>query len=60
MSTLLIGAGATAGGHVGSRTPRSTSARFHTLVTHAIFGPGLYAAGWVTSLLGTVQWRSLY
>ncbi|WP_410835223.1 DUF2938 family protein [Paraburkholderia sp. SIMBA_030] len=36
----------------------SAAARFHSLVTHAIFGLGRYAAACVTSLLGTVQWRS--
>jgi hypothetical protein len=34
-----------------SRTPRPAAARLHSLITHGIFGLGLYAAGWVTSLL---------
>ena len=36
-------------GIAASRTPRPAAARIQSLVTHAIFGLGLYAAGWVTS-----------
>jgi hypothetical protein len=39
-------------GIAASRTPRPATARLHSLVTHGIFGLGLYAAGWTTSLLG--------
>jgi hypothetical protein len=45
-------------GVAASRTPRPAAARRQSLVTHGIFGPGLYAAGWVASLLDTFQWRS--
>ena len=38
-------------GVAASRTPRPAAARIQTLVTHGIFGLGLYAAGWVASLL---------
>ena len=38
-------------GVAASRTPRPAVARMQSLVTHAMFGIGLYAAGWVTSLL---------
>jgi hypothetical protein len=38
-------------GIAASRTPRPTAARLQSVVTHTIFGFGLYAAGWVTSLL---------
>lgn len=38
-------------GIAASRTPRPAAARFQSLVTHAIFGFGLYVAGWVTSFL---------
>ena len=38
-------------GIAASRTPRPAAARLHSLVTHGIFGLGLYAAGWVTSWL---------
>jgi hypothetical protein len=31
------------------RTPRPSAARFQSVVTHTIFGLGLYAAGWLTS-----------
>ncbi|MGQ0834825.1 MAG: DUF2938 family protein [Gammaproteobacteria bacterium] len=49
---LLIGAGAFAMIPLPPRrTPRPAAARLHSLVTHGIFGFGLYAAGWVTSLL---------
>ena len=36
-----------------SRTPRPAAARIQSLVTHAIFGLGLYAAGWATNFLYT-------
>jgi hypothetical protein len=42
----VMGAGVAA-----SRTPRPATARLHSLATHGIFGLGLYAAGWATSLL---------
>lgn len=38
-------------GIAASRTPRPAAARIQSLVTHGIFGLGLYAAGVVTSLL---------
>jgi hypothetical protein len=38
-------------GIAASRTPRPAAARIQTLITHGIFGLGLYAAGWATSLL---------
>ena len=38
-------------GFAGSRTPRPAAARLQSLATHAIFGLGLYLAGWATSLL---------
>ena len=33
------------------RTPNPAAARRRSLTTHAIFGLGLYAAGWATRLL---------
>ena len=41
-------------GLAASRTPRPAAARLQSLVTHAIFGLGLYAAGWIASLLHKV------
>jgi len=38
-------------GIAASRTPRPAAARFQSVITHAIFGLGLYAAGWLTNLL---------
>jgi hypothetical protein len=35
-------------GIAASRTPRPAAARLQSLITHAFFGLGLYAAGWVT------------
>jgi hypothetical protein len=35
-------------GIAASRTPRPASARVQSLITHAVFGLGLYATGWVT------------
>lgn len=38
-------------GIAASRTPRPAAARFQSVITHTIFGLGLYAAGWLTNLL---------
>lgn len=38
-------------GIAASRTPRPAAARIQSLVTHTIFGLGLYAAGWAASFL---------
>jgi hypothetical protein len=38
-------------GIAASRTPRPASARLQSLITHAVFGLGLYAAGWAAHLL---------
>ena len=40
-------------GIAASRTPRPAAARLQSLVTHAVFGLGLYAAGWCARLLST-------
>lgn len=34
-------------GIAGARTPRPAAVRLQSLVTHVVFGLGLYAAGWV-------------
>ena len=38
-------------GIAASRTPRPAAARMQSLVTHAVFGLGLYAAGWAARVL---------
>jgi hypothetical protein len=38
-------------GIAGSRTPHPAATRFQSLVTHTVFGLGLYAAGWIVSSL---------
>lgn len=38
-------------GIAASRTPRPAAARLQSFVTHAIFGLGLYAAGWMATLV---------
>ncbi|HEX6637241.1 MAG TPA: DUF2938 domain-containing protein [Steroidobacteraceae bacterium] len=38
-------------GYAASRTPRPTAARLQSLVTHAIFGLGLYAGGWAARFI---------
>jgi hypothetical protein len=59
---LLIGIGTVAApflvmqpgmgaGVAASRTPRPAAARIQTLITHAVFGVGLYGAGWIANLL---------
>src|SRR5688572_27001687 len=45
---FLVMQPAMGGGIAASRTPRPSAARLQSLVTHAIFGLGLYAAGWAT------------
>ncbi|WJR78892.1 DUF2938 domain-containing protein [Bradyrhizobium sp. NP1] len=52
---FLIMQPAMGAGFAASRTPRPALARLHSLVTHAIFGFGLYAAGWLVSLLGLLR-----
>lgn len=41
-------------GIAASRTPRPASARLQSLITHAVFGLGLYAAGQVVHLIRTL------
>jgi Protein of unknown function (DUF2938) len=38
-------------GVAASRTPRPAAARIQSLITHAVFGVGLYGAGWIAKLL---------
>ncbi len=38
-------------GIAASRTPRPAAARLQSLITHAVFGLGLYAAGWAAHFL---------
>lgn len=40
-------------GIAASRTPRPGAARLQSLVTHAVFGLGLYAGGWLVQAAGT-------
>jgi hypothetical protein len=47
---FLIMQPAMGAGVAASRTPRPAAARRQSLVTHAIFGVGLYVAGWVAHL----------
>ena len=60
---LLVGVGSVAApfllmqpgmgaGIAASRTPRPNAARLQSLLTHAIFGLGLYVAAWVANSLG--------
>ena len=37
-------------GVAASRTPRPSAARIQSLLTHAVFGAGLYAGGWAVQL----------
>ena len=57
---LIVGIGSVAGpflvmqpgmgaGIAASRTPCPSAARLQSLITHSIFGLGLYGAGWATS-----------
>lgn len=40
-------------GIAASRTPDPRAARLRSLTTHAVFGVGLYAAGWAAQLIAT-------
>ena len=62
---LIVGIGAVAApfllmqpgmgaGIAASRTPRPAAARVQSLITHAVFGLGLYAAGWATHFLYSI------
>ena len=53
---FLIMQPAMGAGIAASRTPRPAAARLQSLVTHTIFGLGLYAAGWAAHFLLTT-WR---
>jgi DUF2938 family protein len=61
LPALLVGIGTVAApfllmqpgmgaGIAASRTPRPTAARVQSLITHALFGVGLYGAGWIAKL----------
>lgn len=43
-------------GIAASRTPRPNKARINSLVTHTVFGLGLYLAGRVVNGLGVLEW----
>lgn len=40
-------------GIAASRTDRPVAARLQSLVTHGVFGLGLYASGWIVRVLGS-------
>lgn len=48
---FLVMQPATGAGIAASRTPRPWAARLQSVLTHAVFGVGLYAAGWLAHLL---------
>ncbi|MGJ7605199.1 DUF2938 domain-containing protein [Variovorax sp. LT1R20] len=43
-------------GIAASRTPRPAVARLHSLVTHTVFGLGLYGAAWAARWLEALRW----
>ena len=43
-------------GIAASRTPRPNLSRMHSLVTHALFGVGMYVAGWAARLIAYPGW----
>lgn len=45
-------------GIAASRTPRPGIARRRSLVTHGVFGLGLYLAGWIAGPVGALLWRN--
>ena len=50
---LLIQPGMGAG-IAGSRTPRPAATRLQSLITHAVFGLGLYVSGWAAHLVSSL------
>jgi len=50
VAPLLVMQPGMGAGVAASRTPRPAAARVQSLVTHTIFGLGLYASGWVARL----------
>jgi hypothetical protein len=48
---FLVMQPATGAGIAASRTRRPGAARLHSVITHAVFGVGLYAAGWAANYL---------
>ena len=53
VAPLLLMQPAMGMGIAGSRTPRPATVRLQSLVSHAVFGLGLYVAGWVARPLLT-------
>lgn len=64
-AALLIGVGTVAApfllmqpgmgaGIAASRTPRPNSARLQSLISHAVFGLGLYLSGWAAQLASSI------
>lgn len=51
LAPFLVMQPAMGAGIAASRTPRPAAARVQTLVTHSIFGLGLYAGGWLANYL---------
>ena len=51
LAPFLIMQPAMGAGFAASRTPRPWHSRLQTLLTHAVFGVGLYAAGWTLGVL---------
>ncbi|OKO69754.1 DUF2938 domain-containing protein [Bradyrhizobium sp. NAS96.2] len=47
VAPFLVMQPAMGAGIAASRTPRPWAARLQSLLTHAVFGVGLYAAGWI-------------
>lgn len=41
-------------GIAGSRTPRPAATRLQSLITHAVFGLGLYVSGWAAHLVSSL------
>ncbi|MGH8175419.1 MAG: DUF2938 domain-containing protein [Steroidobacter sp.] len=59
MAPFLIMQPGMGAGIAASRTPHPAAARLRSLVTHVIFGIGLYAAGLIASLLGAFRCEAI-
>lgn len=50
VAPLLVMQPAMGAGIAGARTPNPTATRLQSLITHLVYGAGLYVAGWIIQL----------
>jgi hypothetical protein len=55
VSPFLIMQPAMGAGIASSRTPRPNAARLRSVVTHTVYGVGLYLAGWIWAIVSAAE-----